>query len=147
VFIHTDIRRIFTSMAVLLTGSGLAMKGDTRIRMLEELITALPTVSDGNFFFFFFLPRLSGLSIRGSTALCWTLAAFSVYESYTHSVGHLGRGISPTQGRYVHTEQHKHRLTHTDIHSLREFRTYDRSVRASEDSSCLRSRGRCVRLN
>jgi hypothetical protein len=26
---------------------------------------------------------------------------------YTQSVGLLGRGISPSQGRYLHTEQHK----------------------------------------
>jgi hypothetical protein len=35
--------------------------------------------------------------------------------------------ISPSQGRYLHTEQHKH----------------DLSVRASEDSSCLRLRSHC----
>jgi hypothetical protein len=28
----------------------------------------------------------------------------------TQSVGLLGRGISPSQGRYLHTEQHKHRI-------------------------------------
>jgi hypothetical protein len=55
------------------------------------------------------LPRLSVcLSIYGCTALCWTLAAFSVSLSYTQSVGLLGRGISLSQGRYLHTEQHKH---------------------------------------
>jgi hypothetical protein len=26
---------------------------------------------------------------------------------FTQSVGLLGRGISPSQGRYLHTEQHK----------------------------------------
>jgi hypothetical protein len=26
------------------------------------------------------------------------------------SVGLLGRGISPSQGRYLYTEQHKHRI-------------------------------------
>jgi hypothetical protein len=31
------------------------------------------------------------------------------YGSYRESVGLLGRGISPSQGRYIHTEQHKHR--------------------------------------
>jgi hypothetical protein len=38
-----------------------------------------------------------------STAL-WTLAAFSFSESYTHSIGFLGRGISPSQGRYLHKQ-------------------------------------------
>jgi hypothetical protein len=27
---------------------------------------------------------------------------------YTQSVGFFGQGISPSQGRYLHTEQHKH---------------------------------------
>jgi hypothetical protein len=45
---------------------------------------------------------------------------------YTQSVGLLGRGISPSQGRYLHTEQHKHR----DIHALSGIRAHDPSVRA-----------------
>jgi hypothetical protein len=49
----------------------------------------------------------------GSTALCCTLAAFSVSGSYTHSVGLFGQGISPLQGLCLHTEQHKHKKTHT----------------------------------
>jgi hypothetical protein len=49
------------------------------------------------------------LSLYGCTAL-WTLASISVSESYTQSVGPLGRGISPSQGRYLHIEQHKHRI-------------------------------------
>jgi hypothetical protein len=50
------------------------------------------------------------LPIYGSTALCWALASFSVSWSFTQSVGLLGRGIIPSQGRYLHTEQHKHRI-------------------------------------
>jgi hypothetical protein len=42
-----------------------------------------------------------------STALYWILAAFSVSYSSTQSVGLFGRGISPSQGRYIHTGQHK----------------------------------------
>jgi hypothetical protein len=39
---------------------------------------------------------------------------FSVSRSYTESVGLLGRGISQSQGRYLHTGQYKHRInTHT----------------------------------
>jgi hypothetical protein len=86
--------------------------------------------------------------IYGSTVLCWTLAAFSAFYSYTQSVGLLGRGISPSQGRYLHTEQHKHRINvHTDVHICSRIRTHDPSVRASEDSSCLRPRGHCYRLS
>jgi hypothetical protein len=45
--------------------------------------------------------------INGSTAFCWPLAAFSVLQSYTQSAGLLGRGISPSQGSYLYTGQHK----------------------------------------
>jgi hypothetical protein len=39
-----------------------------------------------------------------STTLCWTLSAVSASWSFTQSVGLLGRGMSPSQGRYLHTE-------------------------------------------
>jgi hypothetical protein len=35
---------------------------------------------------------------------------FPCLDSFTQTVGLLGRGISPLQGRYLHTEQHKHRI-------------------------------------
>jgi hypothetical protein len=54
------------------------------------------------------------------------------------SVGLLGRGISTSQGRYLH----KHRIN-ADIHVWSAIRTHDLSVRTSEDSSCLRPRGPC----
>jgi hypothetical protein len=41
---------------------------------------------------------------------CWTLAAFSDSLFYAQSVGLLGRGMSPSQGPYLHTGQHKHRM-------------------------------------
>jgi hypothetical protein len=47
------------------------------------------------------------LSICGSTALCWTSAAFQFFNLFTQSVGLLGRGIKLSQGRYLHTGQHK----------------------------------------
>jgi hypothetical protein len=83
-----------------------------------------------------------------TTALCWTLAAFSVAWFYIQSVGQLGQGIRPLQGLYLYTEQNKRRInTHiTDIHALSGIRTHDLSVRASEDSSCLKLRGHCDRL-
>jgi hypothetical protein len=46
-----------------------------------------------------------------STAICWTLPAFSGFLSFAQSVGFLGRGISPSPGRYLHTGQHKHRIS------------------------------------
>jgi hypothetical protein len=73
--------------------------------------------------------------------------AFSFSWSYTQSVGPFGRGISPSQSLYLHKKQHKHIIDsqNTDIHALSGIRTHDRSVRANEDSSCLRSRRNCDR--
>jgi hypothetical protein len=71
------------------------------------------------------------------------LGRFSVSWSYTQSAGHLGRGLSPSNGRYLHTEQHNH--THTDIHASSRIRTPNCSVRAAEDGSCLRPRSHCDR--
>jgi hypothetical protein len=63
---------------------------------------------------------------------------FSFVIFLTQTVGLLGWGISPSQGRYLHTGQHRHRINgHTDIHALSGIRTDDPNVRASEDSSCL----------
>jgi hypothetical protein len=72
------------------------------------------------------------LSIYGSTALCWTLAAFSVSWSFTQSVGLFGREIIPSQGRYLHTEQHKRRIN-THIHPCLKRDSNQRS-------QCLRRR-------
>jgi hypothetical protein len=48
----------------------------------------------------------------------------------------------PAARHYLHIEQHKHRINaHTDIHASIGIRNHDPSVRASEDSSCLRLRG------
>jgi hypothetical protein len=86
------------------------------------------------------------LSIYDSTALV-DLGRFFSFLIHTRSVGLFGRGISPSQGRYLHTEQHKHRINaHTGIHASSGFRTHNPSVRAGEDSSCLRPRGHCDRL-
>jgi hypothetical protein len=45
------------------------------------------------------------------------------------SVGLLGQGISPSQGRYLHRTTQ----TQTDIHALSGIRTHDPSVRGGED--------------
>jgi hypothetical protein len=75
----------------------------------------------------------------------WPLIQFR--NHFTQTVGLLGRVISPSQGRYLHTGQHKHRLNAhtTNIHALSGIRTHDPSVRESEDSSCFRPRGHCDR--
>jgi hypothetical protein len=70
---------------------------------------------------------------------------FSFVIFFTQMVGLHGRGISPSQGRYLHTGQHKHRINaHRDIHALSGIWTHDPSFRAGKDSSCLRPRGHCV---
>jgi hypothetical protein len=53
------------------------------------------------------------ISIYGSTSLCWALGCLSVYRSYTQSSGLLGRGISPSQGNYLYTEHHRHKINET----------------------------------
>jgi hypothetical protein len=59
----------------------------------------------------------------------------------------LGRGISLSQGLYLHAEQHKHTINahSTDIHALSWIQTQDPRVRTNEDSSCLRPSGHCDR--
>jgi hypothetical protein len=59
---------------------------------------------------------------------------------FSQKVGLLGQVISSSQGLYLNTGQHKqNKRIHTpNIHALSGIRTHDPSVRASEDSSCLR---------
>jgi hypothetical protein len=77
------------------------------------------------------------LSTSGSMALV-DLGRFFSFLIYTQSVGLFGRGISPSQGRNLHTKQHKHRINTQDIHASSGIRTHDLSVRAGEHSSCFR---------
>jgi hypothetical protein len=83
--------------------------------------------------FFFFYSSCSHLEPRLS-AKCLFHFSFLIY---TPSVGHFGRGISPSQGHYLHTEQHKHRINHTDIHASSGIRTHNISFRSGEDSSLV----------
>jgi hypothetical protein len=63
---------------------------------------------------------------------------FSVAIIFTQTVGLLGRGISPSQGRYLHTEQHKHRINaYTDIHALTEIRKQAKTVHALDRASAV----------
>jgi hypothetical protein len=91
----------------------------------------------------------SYLSVRVSIYLSIYLSIYGCFFSfliYTQSVGLLGRVISPSQGLYLHTGQHKHRVNaHTDIHASSGIRTHIPSVLAGEDGSCLRLRGHCDR--
>jgi hypothetical protein len=53
------------------------------------------------------------------------------YFNPRQSVGFLERGSSSSQGGYLHTEQHKHRII-PDKHSCLEFDSNTRSQRSSE---------------
>jgi hypothetical protein len=100
------------------------------------------------FFFFFFIlflfcPCCSHLEHRASVKPFVSLQFLNVRQT----VELFGRGISPSQGLYLHTEQHKDRInSHTDIHTLGGIRTHNLSVRTGEDISCPRPRGHCHRL-
>jgi hypothetical protein len=82
-------------------------------------------------FFMGLTPRY--LSIYGSTAVV-DLCRLSSFLIYTQSVGLRGLGISPSQGHYLHTEQHEHRI---NAHRHPWIRTHDHSFRAGEDGSAL----------
>jgi hypothetical protein len=67
---------------------------------------------------------------------------FSFVIFFTQTVRLLRRVISPSQGLYLYIGQHKYRINaHTNIHAPSKIRTYYPSVRAREDSWCLRPLG------
>jgi hypothetical protein len=65
---------------------------------------------------------------------------------FSQTVGPLGRVINQSQGLYLNTGQHKHRINAHRHYALSGIRTHDPSFRGSEDGSCLRPRGYCDRL-
>jgi hypothetical protein len=67
------------------------------------------------------------------------------YGSYRQSVGLLGRVINPV-ARSLSTQKNTKTQTRRDIFASSGIRTYDPSVQAAEDISCLRPRGHCDRL-
>jgi hypothetical protein len=61
---------------------------------------------------------------------------------FIQALGHLGRVISPSQGRYLQAGHHKHRINaHTDIHDFSWIRAHDPSFWEREDSPCFRQSG------
>jgi hypothetical protein len=72
-----------------------------RIPGQRSLLVTLPLRSTGS--------RALKLYLYGSIVLV-DLERFFGFLIYTQSVGLLGRGISPSQDRCLHTEQHKHRI-------------------------------------
>jgi hypothetical protein len=73
------------------------------------------------------------------------LGSFFSFLIYTQSVELLGRGISPPQGRYLHTEEHKHRIN-AHRHPCLEWDSNPRSQRSSWRRRFMaRPRGLCFR--
>jgi hypothetical protein len=62
----------------------------------------------------------------GACAHFWSIGMISQFLDHSQSVGLLGRVISPPQGLYLNTEQHKHRI---DSHRQWDFNP--RSQRSS----------------
>jgi hypothetical protein len=73
-----------------------------------------------------------------SIVLSLDLGRFFSFSIYRESVRFLRRGISPSQGRFLHTEQQRE-YTRTNIHTLSGIRTLDPSIRANEDNSFLKT--------
>jgi hypothetical protein len=92
------------------------------------------------FFFLIFVLNIFFISNLWLYIPCGLWLLFSRFLIYTRSVGLLGRGISPSQGRYLDTEQ-----THMDINASNEIRTHDPSARMGEDGSFLIPRVHCDR--
>jgi hypothetical protein len=138
----------------------------TRSLYLCSPMTGWPSYIPGHRVPFWSLLRLAGLRWRYSNpppqrdhvyyiyiffslALqpSWALAYSFSFMITLQTVVPLGRVISSSQGLYLNTGQRKqNKYTHTpNIHALSGIRTYDPSVRASEDSSCIRPLGYCDR--
>jgi hypothetical protein len=78
----------------------------------------------------FHIPHSLNHQLLYSPLLCSGLF-FSFVICFIQTVGLLGRVVNPSQGRNLHTGQHKHRINaHTDIHAL--WDSNPRSQRSSE---------------
>jgi hypothetical protein len=82
------------------------------------------------------LPKNENLSdlqktaiVYGSTALV-DLGRFFTFLIYAESLGLLGRGISPSQGHYLYTEHHTHRIN-ASRHPCLEWDSNQRSLSSS----------------
>jgi hypothetical protein len=71
------------------------------------------------------------------------LDRFSSFLIYTQSVGLLGRGTSPSQGHYLHTEQHSQKKCTQTSMSLVGFEPTMPAFEWAKISSCLGQRGHC----
>jgi hypothetical protein len=72
--------------------------------------------------------------IHSSTALLPFVAFLQFHNHFTQTVGLLGWVISPSQGYYLHIQQHKHRI---NTHPLSGIWTHDPSVQARKQVHVL----------
>jgi hypothetical protein len=77
------------------------------VLVLNRTTTVIGNRLDLSIYLFIYLSTY--LSIYSSTALV-DLSHFFSFLICTLSIGLLGRGIFPSQGLYVHTGQHKHKI-------------------------------------
>jgi hypothetical protein len=70
---------------------------------------------------------------------------FQFLDLFTHSVGLLGWGISPLQGHYLHTGEHKNRIKAHMLPCLKWDWNPRSQCLSGENSSWLRRRGHCDR--
>jgi hypothetical protein len=100
---HYKQKKIYVYMCPILDGFR-----DTAISLYSSEIVdreeILRTVSSNDKVGIVYLP--SSLSFYSPL----DLGPFFSFLMYTQSVGLLGRGISQSQGRNLHTEQHRHRI-------------------------------------
>jgi hypothetical protein len=71
------------------------------------------------------------------------LGSFFSFLIYIQSVRLLGRGISPSQGYFLYTEQHIHRINAHRHPCLEWDSDHDPSVLVGEGGSCLTRSGHC----
>jgi hypothetical protein len=89
--------------------------------------------------------------MRSTLLLPWRIRLCGLFPFRINSevwilyTGLLGRGISPSKGRYLHRITHTRGKTQTDVHVSSGIRTHDPRVWAGEDISCCTKSGHCDR--
>jgi hypothetical protein len=116
------------------------MSGVPHTRMLQEFLVQLPVLVINIYVLYLCICVWLYCPLSGPSR-------FFSFLLYTQSVGLLGWGISPSQGRYLHTEQHKHRIN-TQISILRVG--FEPTIPVFERAKAVhildRAAGRCGRL-
>jgi hypothetical protein len=74
---------------------------------------------------------------NGSSSAFRALASYSVPESFFSEVGLLGRVISPSQGLYLNTGQHKHRINAYTHHTSMPWLGFEPTIPASKRATTV----------